>query len=499
LTDQQRRGKQLYILGTSPSGRPVGAFFGASREAVPAALVPCANCHGRDGRGRPEGGIEPPDLTWAALTRPLATGRRGRPAYTAALVGRAVTEGLDPTGKRLGDGMPRYRLAPDDLADLVAYLHALGTEIDPGITPTSLTLGTLLPPKRTAPALREAIARTQQAFVEDLNRRGGIYNRALRLECEDLPEAAEGAAQAVATFLRRRQVFALLAPYIAGQDQAVARAANDEAVPLLGPFTVLPPADFSPNRHVFHIHSGLEGQARALAGTAMSQGRATAPAIVRGDDATAARATEAVAEQWARGNWPAPEQIVLRTGAGEACLPRIVEHLAKRRTDVLVYLGPPALLHPLGVQADKAAWRPRVYLPGALAGGRAFDLPLSFANRVFLALPYLAEDVSREGQDEYDRLHAQGGLPRQHLATQLAVLAAAKALEEGLRRCGRDVSRARLVAELERLDDFSTGYSRPLTFGPNRRVGSWGAYMFRADLAGRRLESLGWASLGGER
>ena len=84
-------------------------------------------------------------------------------------------------------------------------------------------------------------------------------------------------------------------------------------------------------------------------------------------------------------------------------------------------------------------------------------------------------------------------------AAQLAVLAAAKVLEEGLRRCGRDVSRARLVEELERLEEFATGYSRPLTFGPNRRIGSSGAYILAADLAAQRLRPIGWTDLGGRR
>ena len=55
----------------------------------------------------------------------------------------------------------------------------------------------------TTPELRAAIAQTLQAYIADVNRRGGIYNRHLQLELEDLPEAAQP-SESVATFLRRR-------------------------------------------------------------------------------------------------------------------------------------------------------------------------------------------------------------------------------------------------------------------------------------------------------
>ena len=60
-------------------------MLGQSREPVDAALLACGNCHGHDGRGRPEGGVVPPDVTWQALSKPYgATDRFGRrrPAYT---------------------------------------------------------------------------------------------------------------------------------------------------------------------------------------------------------------------------------------------------------------------------------------------------------------------------------------------------------------------------------------------------------------------------------
>ena len=63
LTPQEKRGKEIYLKGTSPSGQEITARLGNPGVEVPASLLPCVNCHGADGRGKPEGGIIPSDLT----------------------------------------------------------------------------------------------------------------------------------------------------------------------------------------------------------------------------------------------------------------------------------------------------------------------------------------------------------------------------------------------------------------------------------------------------
>jgi hypothetical protein len=66
-------------------------------------------------------------------------------------------------------------------------------------------------------------------------------------------------------------------------------------------------------------------------------------------------------------------------------------------------------------------------------------------------------------------------------------------LLEALKRAGRDLSRERLVDQLETLRDFATGYAPPVTFGPARRLGARGAYVVRIEGKGFRREG-GWVS-----
>jgi ABC-type branched-subunit amino acid transport system substrate-binding protein len=497
LTGRQRRGKQIYGQGTAASGEPVTAILGESRDAVPASLVSCANCHGRDGRGRAEGGIDPPDLSWAILTRPRAAdARRARPAYTPELIARVVTMGLDSAGMPIGVGMPRYQLSTRDLADLLEYLRILGTETDPGITDRSIRLGTLLPPKTRAPELRKTLLRTLEACIEDLNRRGGVYQRSIVLESRDLPDDPEMVVSAVTEHRKSREVFALIAPYLNGTGGEAATSNAAKGIPVVGPFTSDTPFADPTDRSTFYIHPGLNLQARALSVIAARQGPLASPAVLQGEAPILSRAGDEAAAALERLCGVTPGRFTLSENMTRQELARFVESLRERRTDAIVFLGPEPMIRPLIEEAERASWHPRIYLPSALWAGRWEGLPPGFDGRIAVSLPYMSGDVSRSGRSELERLRAEHGLPRQHDATQIAVLAAFRVLEEGIRRCGRAISRARLVDELSRLSEYETGYSRPVTFGPSRRVGSAGAYILTLGTSGRRFSLIGWTGLG---
>jgi mono/diheme cytochrome c family protein len=133
---QIARGRRIYVEGTSTTGGQITAVMSDEGIEVPASAVPCASCHGRDGKGRPEGGIAPSDLTWAVLTKPHGVTHpsgRNHPPYDARLLKRAISLGIDPAGNKLHMAMPRFRMSLQDMEDLVAYIQQLGTGTDPGV------------------------------------------------------------------------------------------------------------------------------------------------------------------------------------------------------------------------------------------------------------------------------------------------------------------------------------------------------------------------------
>ena len=258
------RGQKLFLTGDAGKSA-TKAMVGAGNVSVPASSIPCASCHGRDGRGRKEGGVMAPDIIGDSLMRPVrrdAPARRSRPAYTEPLLVRAITMGLDAGDNRLDPVMPRFELSTSDAADLVAYLKQLGTAPEPGVGNGSLVLGTVLRPGGSA--IRTVLA----VSFDAINRRGGLFGRHLVLRVTE-PYDGEAFGVAVARLADSGTVFALLAPMIAGEEVAAVAAVNAAGIPTIGPLT--PRVRAAPSsRYVFYLNGGLEAEASSLAGFAAS-------------------------------------------------------------------------------------------------------------------------------------------------------------------------------------------------------------------------------------
>jgi len=239
LTPEELRGRQIYERGLSLSGRPIMGSLGAGEVSVPATILPCANCHGHDGRGKPEGGIVPSDITWDALTKPYVV---KHPPYTERLLKRAVTMGIDPAGNSLEAAMPRFQLSNDDMADLMAYVKRLGQSVDPGLTATSVRWGVILP---AADRSRRIVTETLTRYVDELNGAGGVYGRRIELHFTEFAGAKE-----LREFIEREQIFAFTGSFLTADIGEVLREMRTPAVAAFGAW---PKAS---NPYVFYLDKG---------------------------------------------------------------------------------------------------------------------------------------------------------------------------------------------------------------------------------------------------
>ena len=121
-----------------PDGGPLPAGDVARGRYLVESVVMCAECHStRDRQGdivpgtRLMGGPLPVSSpswprargAWALRTPRIA----GLPGYTDELAMRVLTEGaIGRDGRQLRLPMPRFRMTPDDAADVVAYLRFVG-------------------------------------------------------------------------------------------------------------------------------------------------------------------------------------------------------------------------------------------------------------------------------------------------------------------------------------------------------------------------------------
>jgi len=497
LSAGQSRGKQIYLHGTSPSGGEVTAHVGREAVALPASAAPCASCHGPDGRGRPEGGVIPTDIRWSQLTKVYGhvheDGRR-HPAFDKAGLARVLRTGLDPADNRLDQSMPLYTLSDGDMADLVAYLTHLEADLDPGVNNERIQVASLLPLQGPQGGLGQAMAQVMLAYFKEVNAGGGVFGRRIELLAVPYGDSPEATLGNLRTAFQREAIFALVGAYTVGLDQQILDLLREADTPLIGPFT-LDPGDEIINAAAFYLYPGFVEQARALADEAFKAASADTPVVFIGPEGEHVdRLVQAVKEQ--QGARSTESDVTVRYARGEMDVEALAERVAASAGDTLFFFGDQTDLEPLLAALAEREQSPRVYLLSAFVPRPLFDAPPAFDQRLFLAYPTLGSDISAAGRDEYGKLASAHALPPDHLQGQIAALAAAKLLVEGLRSAGRDLSRLALVDALEALYGYETGLTPPLSYGPNRRIGARGAHVVAVDLVKKSYEPVGgWHEL----
>lgn len=434
-TPQQLRGRQIYIRGESASGRELIAVTGKDEVRMPAGVLPCAGCHGYDGRGKPEGGVKPADISNDSLRRDsdgARTNGRKRPAYNDTSLTRAIAMGIDSGRNALDETMPRYRMSRDDMRDLVAYLDLLGDEKDPGLEDDAITIGVVVPDD--AASARESLERLAAKANED-----GIYGRKLRFRFAAKPSAFDA------------EPFLIIDTTPAGDATRV--LAEQRRMPAILASTA---ASSEPGRYAFQLLGGTREAALTLLAHARTTAKGTGLLILH-NQANAALAAE-IAKS---GGW----DIRLQTGAWT---PNVLDD----RHAVLLLGDPGSVLDRIAARPDP----PLVLLPAAVVQGSLPPTPPALDGRVLVAFP---------------------AIPTAD-APRLVALASAAILLNALEALGRDVTREGFVDHLQTLHRFDSGWLPPVTWTPTQRTGTVGAYLMTTDRAnGRLVGRPGWVE--GER
>ncbi len=478
LSPEEKRGKAFYLRGESSSGQEITAMMGEIE--VPATTLTCAGCHGARGEGKTEGGVTAGNVTWSELTKPYGhaheTGRK-HSAFSETSFVRTVTAGVDPAGNKLSVAMPTYQMPLQDMSDLLAYLKRIETDFDPGVSETSIVIGTLLPDRNALTGLAESMENVLQAYFAEVNSRGGIYNRKIELRL------MHGDTTSILTNMKHliddEQVFAIVSGLTAGAEESVAALSQEKEVPFIGPSALLPQRGLPLNRYVFYLLPGLKEQARTLVNFAARKAdpQKSRVAIICPDADFSRQIAKSIEDQGKKLGWGTLTKIYYpREGFNAA---RYVTELKQQGIDTVFHLGSGAETGALFKDAEAAGWSPAVYLLGTLVGRSITEMvPVKMKDKVFLAFPTIPPDISSA---EYSALLEKNKLTSTHAAAQASAIAAAMILVHGLELSGKDLSRERLVTTLEGLYEFDTGLMPRITFGPNRRIGVLGAYIVTID------------------
>jgi hypothetical protein len=401
---------------------------------LPPAVRRCAGCHGPDGVGGREGGVAIPPIDARNLFAPRDTAP-GRPGYDDDTLKRALADGVDSAGRRLGAGMPYFELTPSQFTALAGYLRVLGTDrdVDPGVAAGEIRIGTVLPLSGPRAAWGGAVRAGLEAA---LTQAGPIYGRRLRLVVGD---AGEDAAASLRALAASDQVFAMVAPLTAPD----AAMEDLEGLPVIGP---LVPTPARPEADRFYLLASIEDQMRVLVDEVVAEHAGRHRLAVIGP---AGGVADAVTDQAARAG-----ATVLRYATfGEL-------NAIEPAPDAVVALPG---IDPVDLVAQLPA---RFATVSVAAPAEALALNDASDERLRLVLPILP--AGRPDHDTSVR------------APPLAVAAAA-VLIEGIKRMGARASRAGLVAAIETLRGFPTGVLPPLTFSGGQHAGNHASVVVRPD------------------
>jgi hypothetical protein len=370
--------------------------------------------------------------------------------------------GIDPAGAPLRSAMPRYSMSRNDMQDLIGYLKKISTVLDPGLSQTTIRIGCMLPGGSGDP-VRSALV----PFIDRENRRGGVYGRSIELVFEEPSKSGHAS-----------DLFAWVGSLPRDQRAGAAKPFDMEGVPAVigGPW--VPQLDPTVNKSVFYLDAGIIGQIATLARFASSNfaDREKRAALIYPDESYWRDAVVAIRAFGNRGGMDLVELPV-------DISPFNLKSLAGRldRLSLLVLMLPGSISHEV-LTGRSALRRDSIFLiPGSMLTSVLLNLSPPYTSGIYLGFPPSPPVESTE----------TSALTPAQRGAQRAALATAAIMIEALKRTGRELSREKLIATLETMYEFQTGFAPPVTFGMNRRAATIGGQILTIDEKTRDLISVG--------
>ena len=352
----------------------------------------------------------------------------------------------------------------------------------PGVTANSITIGSLAPLTGDNAETGSAVKALLTAYFDDLNQHGGIYGRRIVLR---FAESGDNGATTLknAKRLAATPVFAMVAPFVPDAEQKLASVAQASKVPLVGLLALSVPSE-PVNREVFYLLPGFQQLEQELVRFAATREKSTVEktAVVVADSKLQTDVAPAMQTTWKELSVDKPQEFVFSAAKGA----EVIQDLHSQGVERVFFIGDGEQLAPWIQAADKAEWAPRVFVLGPLLDESILGSPARFQGRIFAAYPQLQPEVG--AVDEFDYFLSSHNLASDHRLVQISAYCAAKILVEALARAGKNVTREKLILTLEQMRDFRTGLLPGITFGANRRVGSFKAEIVCVDLASHSFQ-----------
>lgn len=481
LTLLEMLGRRIYRTGGDGSNNEITASLGLNDDAVSASMFVCANCHGLEGEGKKEGGLLVPAISAQHLFNNPQANTRTKNAYDQSTLIRAITKGISSQDKPLGGAMPRYDLSNDQADALVAYLKQLGSEndVDSGITPSEVQLGTLLPLTGIQADTGRLLKSTLDACIAELNTDGLIYGRKVTLTTLDSGSTEEEGIASAKRLSSETKPFALISGYFPEASPELYGLFSQENMPIIAPLTFVLGESLAELPSFFYFLPSYIDQSLALVDYWLDSRPQTKTnpkvAIVFSHKASHLAIVNAIRQKLQHFD------IVAEISMSEPKEKAFIHQISRLKTaepDAIFFLGDAQALIEFNSLMPKIKHKPILLGLLAMLGAEGMAIPDLAMDKMLLASPFNLNDP---GLRQFADILGRYSVSLQSPGLQRVVCAAVNFVAEGLKRSGKRLSRDKFIHALGEIKTFPMDIMPPLQFDANKRNTPKGAYVLTVD------------------
>jgi branched-chain amino acid transport system substrate-binding protein len=358
------------------------------------------------------------------------------------------------------------------MAGLMAGLagHAAA---ETGVTKDTIKIGAWGPLSGPVSLLGESMRDGLRVCVREVNEAGGILGRKLDLVVYDDAASPQEAQSAIRRLLRQDEVFILLGGSVSGSTLPVRHVITREQVPFIASVSSNMNLMNPPSRYIFRIYANERAQAQSITDWMMEKEGLKRPAIIYNSNDYGVGGYE-VFNARLKDKYKIDPVAAERYNPGDQDFSAQLLRIKQANPDGLLVFSFAAEAGIIVRQANELGLAVKKFGGGGTAT-TLFQRGAGEAAKGFVAdfvLPNLPESEA-PGPVKYREMlrkwiHTGGFPPGRPSEYDLAAYGACQVAMEAIRRAGQNLTRESFVSALETVENFETGVTFPVTYGPNK-------------------------------
>lgn len=359
------------------------------------------------------------------------------------------------------------------LSALLAVIPFYALAQTPGVTAKTILLGQSAAFSGPAAQLGIQMNVGTKAYLDHINAQGGVFGRRILLKTRDDQYEAKLAPETTRALIEEDKVFALISYVGTPTMQTAIPVFTQAKVPLVGPFTGAQLLREPFNRYIFNVRASYYDETEKIVNQVVLSGNKNIAVLYQNDSYGQAglKGTEiAMAKRGLR---------ISALGTVERNTVKVeeaVKAINAAKPDAVVMISQYTSIAEFVRQMKRAGSTTQFYNV-SFVGSRALADALG-EEGVGVAIAQVVPfpwDPSTAVVKEYQQVLTKAGIKDFNFSS-LEGFIAAKVMVEGLKRAGKDPTREKLIAGLERMNNVNLG-GFEVGFSPTNHSGSKFVYL----------------------